>query len=130
MSLILSLALLLGAPPTSPADSFAARVMHGKLVEVGPTGASYQKALWGQLNGPVTTALKTCIASHAPADPAPFTVVADIRPDGQPGRVEAQPATAVASCFAQWLGTQTLPPPPQLADEAVYPIEIDVSIVP
>ena len=129
MSLILSLALLLGAPSAQPADTFAARVLHGKLVEVGPTGPGYQKALWSQLDGPVTTALKTCIASHAPADKSPFTVVADIRPDGAPRRVVAQPATPLADCFARWLATQTLPPPPRLTDTIDYPIEIDISIV-
>ena len=130
MSLILSLALLLGAPSAQPADTFAARVTQGKLVEAGPTGAGYQKTLWHQLDGPVTAALKTCIASHAPADKSPFTVVANIRPDGAPRRVEAQPATPLADCFARWLSTQTLPPPPKLSDTIDYPIEIDVSIVP
>ena len=129
MSFILSLALLLGAPSAQPADSFAARVLRGKLVEVGPTGPGYQKVLWHQLDGPVTAALKTCIASHAPADKSPFTVVADIRPDGAPSRVVAQPATPLADCFARWLATQTLPPPPRLTDTTDYPIEIDVSIV-
>jgi hypothetical protein len=129
MSLILSLALLLGAPSAQPADTFAARVTHGKLVEVGPTGPAYQKTLWRQLDGPVTAALKSCIARHAPADKSPFTVVADIRPDGAPRRVDAQPATPLASCFARWLATQTLPPPPRLGDTTDYPIEIDVSIV-
>ena len=130
MSLILSLALLLGASSAQPADTFVARVTQGKLVEAGPTGAGYQKTLWRQLDGPVTAALKTCIASHAPADKSPFTVVADIRPDGAPRRVDAQPATPLAGCFARWLGTQTLPAPPKLSDTIDYPIEIDVSIVP
>ena len=129
MSLILSLALLLGAPSTRPADTFAARVTRGKLVEAGPTGPGYQKILWRQLDGPVTTALKTCIASHAPADKSPFTVVAEIRPDGAPRRVDAQPATPLAGCFARWLRTQTLPAPPRLNDTTDYPIEIDISIV-
>ena len=129
MSFILSLALLLGTPATGPADSFAARVTRGKLVEAGPTGPDYQKVLWHQLDGPVTTALKTCIASHAPADKSPFTVVADIRPDGASRRVVAQPATPLADCFARWLATQTLPPPPRLTDTIDYPIEIDISIV-
>ena len=131
MSLILSLALLLGTPSsTGPADTFAARVLRGKLVEAGPTGPGYQKVLWHQLDGPVTTALKTCIARHAPADKSPFTVVAEIPPDGATRRVEAQPATPLAGCYARWLATQTLPPPPRLGDAAGYPIEIDVSIVP
>lgn len=136
-------ALLLGAPPAvsaapaTPATSaaaaattFAARVMRGKLVEAGSTGPAYQKALWTQLDGPTTAALKACIRDHAPADKSPFTLVADVRPDGTPGAIEVQPATPVATCFATWFGTTTLPPPPALPDTPTYPLEIDVSITP
>lgn len=130
MSIIFSLALLLAAPGGGHDDGFAARVLRGRLVEAGPTGAAYQKALWQQINDPAAAALKTCIVQHAPADKSPFTVVADVLADGRPDHVMAQPATPVASCFAQWLATNTLPLPPALASEPVYPIEIDVSIVP
>jgi hypothetical protein len=74
--------------------------------------------------------LKGCIASNAPADKSPVTVVAEVAPDGAPGRIEAQPATPVARCFASGFARIALPPPPQLPGETVYPIEIDVSIVP
>jgi hypothetical protein len=130
MSIILGIALLLASPPAAQEDGFAARVLRGRLVEAGPTGAAYQKALWRQLDDPAAATLKGCIARHAPADKSPFTVVANVRADGKPEQVVAQPATPVASCFADWLGTTTLPLPPALATEAVYPIEIDVSIVP
>lgn len=141
----LVLALLLGAPPAvsaapatpapavaaaAPATTFAARVMRGKLVETGSTGPAYQKALWAQLDGPTTDALKACIHTHAPADKSPFTLVADLRPDGTPSAVEVQPATPVATCFATWFGTTTLPPPPAVPDTPTYPLEIDVSITP
>lgn len=130
MLALFAFALLLGAPQTPPDDSFAARVLHGKLVEAGAGGQAYQKQMWDRINDPVTALLKACIASNAPADKSPFTVVADVLPDGQPGRVEAQPATPVASCFASGFGKIALPAPPKLADGAVYPIEVDVSIVP
>jgi hypothetical protein len=65
---------------------------------------------------------------HRP--PCPGGQVADVREDGKPDQVQAQPATPVAECFADWLSTNTLPSPPALANEPVYPIEIDVSIVP
>jgi hypothetical protein len=129
MSIILAIALL--ATPQSVADdAFAARVTRGKLVEVGPTGPAYQKALWDKINDPAARALKGCITSHAPADKSPFTLVADVLSDGKTSRVVAQPATPVANCFAGWLASMTLPPPPKLTPAAVYPIEIDVSIVP
>jgi hypothetical protein len=60
----------------------------------------------------------------------PFTLVADVRSDGTPVAIEVQPATPVASCFATWFGTNTLPPPPTLPDTPTYPLEIDVSITP
>lgn len=129
--LAFAFALLLGASPQPPPDeSFSARVLRGKLVEAGVGGPEYQKQLWARINDPVTELLKACIASHAPADKSPFTVVAELSPDGTPGRVEAQPATPVASCFASGFGKLALPPPPKLSDSTLYPIEIDVSIVP
>ena len=127
MSILLAIALQLAALPHTD-DAFAARVTRGKLVEVGPTGPAYQKALWDQITAPTTTALKSCIASNAPADKSPFTVVADVRPDGRPTRVLAEPATPVANCLAGWMASQVLPVPPKLADGSVYPIEIDFSI--
>ncbi|MFC5436672.1 peptidase C13 [Rhodanobacter umsongensis] len=130
MSIILALALLLASPSAARDDGFGARVLRGRLVEAGPTGAAYQKALWQQINDPAAAALKGCIARHAPADKSPFTVVANVLPDGKPDQVQAQPGTPVAQCFADWLATNTLPAPPALASEPAYPIEIDVSIVP
>ena len=97
MLTLLALALLWGTPQSPPDESFSARVLRGKLVEAGAGGAAYQKQLWDRITDPVTELLKACIASNAPADKSPFTVVADLSPDGKPGRVDAQPATPVAS---------------------------------
>jgi hypothetical protein len=127
MSIIFAIALQLATVPHTD-DTFAARVTRGKLVEAGATGPAYQKALWAQITGPTTTALKACIASNAPADKSPFTLVADVLADGHPTRVAAEPATPVANCLAGWLASLVLPVPPKLADSNVYPIEIDVSI--
>jgi hypothetical protein len=126
MSIVLAVALQL--LPFAHDPDFAARVTRGKLIEVGPTGAAYQKQMWDQITGPMTTALKACIARNTPADKSPFTVVADVQPDGHPVRVAAEPATPVASCLSSWFATLTLPLPPKLADGGVYAIEIDVSI--
>ena len=130
MSTLLALALLLSAPQGTSADNFATRVTQGKLVEAGNTGPAYQKQLWDHVTDPFAAALKACIASNAPADKSPFTVVADVSPDGKPHRIDVQPATPVANCFVISLGKMTLPAPPKLPDSATYPIEIDVSIVP
>jgi hypothetical protein len=128
MSILLAIALQL-LPPTARVDEgFAARVTRGRLVEVGPTGPAYQKALWAQITGPMTTALRHCLASNAPADRSPFTLVADVAADGRATHAAAEPATPVANCMAAWLASTALPTPPKLADQPVYPIEIDVSI--
>ena len=135
MSIILAIALqLVTAPPAKADDVFAARVTRGKLVETGPTGPAYQKALWGKLTDPMTVTLKACLAHNAPADTKPFTLVADVQSDGKPNRVAAEPATPVAKCLVGWFATMTLPAPPPapppLSQGTSYPIEIDVSITP
>lgn len=130
MLALFAIALQLTAVQTTAGESFSARVLHGKLVEAGVGGPEYQKQMWERINDPVTELLKGCIASNAPADKSPFTVVAELAPDGKPGRIEAQPATPVARCFANGFGKIALPPPPKLSDSTLYPIEIDVSIVP
>jgi hypothetical protein len=129
MSIILAFALQLATVPHAGADdTFAARVTRGKLVEAGASGPAYQKALWAQITDPTTVALKGCLASNAPADKSPFTLVADVQPDGRPTRVAAEPSTPVANCLAGWLASLILPVPPKLAGGTAYPIEIDVSI--
>jgi hypothetical protein len=135
MSIILAIALqLVAAAPVKTDDVFAARVTRGKLVETGPTGPAYQKALWGKLTDPMTVALKACLTHNAPADTSPFTLVADVQSDGRPREIAVQPATPVAKCLTGWFATMTLPAPPPapppLTQGASYPIEIDVSITP
>ena len=60
----------------------------------------------------MTDTLKGCIASKHPADKSPFTLVADIGPDGRPARIEVQPQTPLATCLAGQFAAWTLPPPP------------------
>jgi hypothetical protein len=128
MPVLLAAALLSAATGLPPGQDFGARVTQGRLVEAAATGAAYQKQLWGKINTPTTSALKSCLASNAPADKSPFTLVADIQADGRPVRVEVLPPTPVATCMAGQFATWVLPAPP--AKPAPYPIEIDFSIVP
>lgn len=129
MFTVVAFALLTGAPPaTTPADTFTARVTRGKMVEGGPTGPAYQKLFWAKTGDPMTDALKSCIASHMPADKSPFTLVADISPDGHALNVEVRAPTPVAKCLAGQFSTWTFPGPPKLPDSVNYPIEIDVSM--
>lgn len=126
--LLFAAALGVGAPP--PADDFPARVLQAKLLEAGATGAGYQKKLWAQMTEPTAGALRRCLAERAPADKSPFTLVADLAADGKPARIDVQPATPVAHCFATWFATVILPAPPTVADAKTYSIEIDISITP
>ncbi len=128
MPALLALALLLGHPQAATSSDFADRVTRGRVVEAGPGGADYQRRLWQRLNEPTSAALKQCLRRHAPADKSPFTLVADVLPDGTPSRIEVQPATPVASCMADWFAGAPLPSPPPTA--GAYPVEIDFSIVP
>lgn len=127
MLTFLALALLAGAQPAT-SDTFAARVQRAKMVEAGATGPAYQKPFWAKIGNPMTDALKACLASNAPADKSPFTLVADITPDGRPLNVDVRAPTPVAKCLAGQFAAWTFPTPPKLSDSINYPIEIDVSM--
>ncbi|GLQ89502.1 peptidase C13 [Dyella flagellata] len=124
----IAFALLAGAQPATSTDTFTARVQHAKMVEAGSTGPAYQKQFWAKTGNPMTDALKACLASSAPADKSPFTLVADITPDGHPQNVEVRAPTPVAKCLAGQFSAWTFPAPPKLPDSVNYPIEIDVSM--
>jgi hypothetical protein len=126
MPSLLVLALL--SAPAAPADDFSSRVTQAKLAEGAATGPDYQKQLWNLIGDRTTDALKGCIASLPRPDKSPFTLVADVAPDGTLGRVEVRPATDLATCLLSRFATWKVPKPP--ADPAPYPIEVDFSIAP
>lgn len=128
MLTVIALALLAGAQPTTSVDAFTARVQRAKMVEAGATGPAYQKQFWAKIGNPMTDALKACLASNAPADKSPFTLVADISSDGRPLHVDVRAPTPVAKCLAGQFTVWTFPAPPKLPDSVDYPIEIDVSM--
>lgn len=119
-----ALALLLATPQDGA--TFAARVAQAKALEARADGTAYQKALWGRIGNPTTDAYRGCLASNAPADKSPFTLVADVGADGRLRHIEVRPATPVATCMAGQFGSWNLPRPP--AHPAPYPIEIDFSV--
>lgn len=128
MLTIVALALLAGAQPATSTDTFTARVQRAKMLEASATGPAYQKQFWAKTGNPMTDALKACLASNAPADKSPFTLVADISPDGHPLNVEVRAPTPVAKCLAGQFSAWTFPAPPKQPDTINYPIEIDVSM--
>ncbi|HET6553549.1 MAG TPA: peptidase C13 [Dyella sp.] len=123
MSVLLALALQLA--PAAGSD-FHARVTQAKLAEGAATGPAYQKQMWDRIGNPTTDAYKSCLASNAPADRSPFTLVADVMADGRLAQIEVQPQTPIARCMAGQFATWMLPAPP--ASPAPYPVEIDFSI--
>ena len=132
MLTVLVFALIAGAPQVAtaatPAEPFTARVTRAKLMEAGPTGPDYQASFWHVATKPMTDTLRGCIDSNAPADKSPFTLVADLSPDGQAQNIQVQPATPVAKCLAGQFVSWKFPAPPKLSGELLYPIEIDVSL--
>ncbi|KAF1009160.1 MAG: hypothetical protein GAK28_00793 [Luteibacter sp.] len=105
---------------------FDQRMHIAKALEAKPDGKAWQGAMWDHFGNPATDALRDCIASNAPADKRPFTLVANVGSDGRSTDVVVSPATPVASCFAGQFATWTLPTPPK--SPAPYPIEVDVSM--
>ena len=128
MLTVIAFALLAGAQPATSADAFTTRVQRAKMIEAGSTGPAYQKLFWAKTGNPMTDALKACLTSNAPADKSPFTLVADISPDGHPLHVDVRAPTPVAKCLAGQFSAWTFPAPPKLSDSVNYPIEIDVSM--
>lgn len=128
MLTVIALALLAGTPPAAAGDPFIERVQRAKQLETASGGPAYQKQFWSKTRQPMIDALRGCIASNAPADKSPFTLVADIAPDGHPLNVEVRAPTPVARCLAGQFSVWAFPAPPKLSRTVNYPIEIDISM--
>ncbi|MGO4701626.1 peptidase C13 [Dyella sp. 2RAB6] len=126
MTSLLFLALL--STPGLPADDFSTRVQQAKLTEAAKGGSEYQKAMWAAIGDRTTDALKACITSLPKPNKTPFTLVAEVHPDGSLGRVEVRAPTDVATCLLSSFANWKLPAPP--ASPAPYPIEVDFTIEP
>lgn len=128
MLTVLTFALLAGMQAPASPDTFTDRMQRAKMMEASATGPAYQKQFWAKTGNPMTDALKACLASSKHPDKSPFTLVADISPDGHPLNVEVRAPTPVAKCLESRFVTWTFPAPPKLSDSTNYPIEIDVSM--
>lgn len=123
---LLALIAITTTVSAAPADEFVTRVTQAKLTEGSLTGPDYQKKLWAKIGNPTTDALKGCIKSLPHANRAPFTLVADVQPNGSLTRVEVRPTTDVATCLLSQFAAWTVPPPPE--DPKPYPIEVDFTL--
>jgi hypothetical protein len=120
--------LLMGAPQTAVApDTFTERVRHGHMAEAAASGPAYQKQFWDKTGDPMTNTYRRCIADNG-GDNTPFTLVADISPDGRALNVEVRAPIPVARCVAAQFSTWAFPKPPKFPGSVNYPIVIDMSV--
>jgi hypothetical protein len=125
---LLTVALLMGAPQAATApDTFAERAQRAHMAEGAASGPAYQKQFWDKTAKVLTDAYRECIASNND-DKTPFTLVADISPDGHPLHVDVQAPIPVARCVAAQFSSWTFPAPPKFPGSANYPIVIDISV--
>lgn len=126
---VIAIALLMGAPQAAATadDAFSERVQHGHMAEGAASGPAYQKQFWNKTAIALGNTYRGCIASNV-GDKTPFTLVADISPDGHPLNVDVRAPIPVAKCVAAQFSTWTFPAPPKFPGSVNYPIIIDVSV--
>ncbi|HTV85341.1 MAG TPA: peptidase C13 [Dyella sp.] len=125
---VIAVAVLMSAPQAAAApDTFVDREQRAHMAEGAASGPGYQKQFWNKTAQALTDAYRGCIATHA-GDKTPFTLVADISPDGHPLNVDVRAPIAVARCVAAKFSTWTFPAPPKFPGSANYPIVIDISV--
>jgi hypothetical protein len=125
---LIAVAMLMGAPQAAATpDAFAQREQRAHMAEAAVSGPAYQKQFWDKTTPAMNDAYRACIASND-GDKTPFTLVADISPDGHPLHVDVRAPIAVARCVAAKFSTWTFPPPPKFPGSTNYPIVIDISV--
>jgi hypothetical protein len=125
---VIAVALFMGAPQAAAvSDTFNERVQHGHMAEAAASGPGYQKQFWGKTGNPMTDTYRGCLASNG-SDKTPFTLVADISPDGHPLNVDVRAPIPVAKCVAARFSSWTFPSPPKFPGSDNYPIVIDMSV--
>lgn len=125
---LIAVALLMSAPQAAAAaDRFVEREQRAHMAEGAASGPAYQKQFWDKTAQAMSDAYRGCIARNN-GDKTPFTLVADISPDGHPLNVDVRAPIAVAHCVAAMFSTWTFPAPPKFPGSANYPIVIDISV--
>lgn len=113
----------------SPADAFAARAIRAEALERTAAGRGYFEQLKTKAPRFMNGALIACQPAQKPGIPLKFTLVMDVQADGRAASVAVQPVNAWTSCIAkQGAATFKLPPPPQVAGKAGYPMVIQFEI--
>jgi hypothetical protein len=120
--------LLSGCQPGA-APTFSDRVIQAKTVENTPAGARFIQTLLKTHGGEINGFFRTCYA-QSDTEQSPFSLVADIMPDGRFANVAVRPESAVTRCYANKIGTlQTeIARPGDYATQA-FPIVIHVNAI-
>jgi hypothetical protein len=127
---ILVLILLLCLVSTAFAETFEERVELARAAENAAETKPYQKQMFDAIGPHLSTVMKSCFASIKNPETEPFTLVADVTPQGVADAVEVKPNTNIAACFAKGFASANFPPPPQFRGRSRYPMFIDMRIKP
>jgi len=101
--LFLVIFLLSGCQPNA-APTFSDRVIQAKTVENTPAGARFIQTLLKAHGSEINGFFRVCYA-QSDTEQGPFSLVADIMPDGRFANVAVRPETAVTKCYANKIGT-------------------------
>lgn len=123
--------LLLSAcqqPPQAPA-SFQERVAAAEAQENSPTGAPYVGAVVKEHGADFNHFIGACYGQSGLEKDA-FTLVADIRADGEFGNIAVKPETAQTRCYAAKIDAlRTNAPRPAGFEDTPFPLVINVNYV-
>ena len=112
------------------ADSFDARVQSAKDIEDSTEGRSFQKVLWGKAGDYTAKVMQRCFPKNEKTDTGSFTLVANLIPGGTLTKVEIQPVTKMAQCFAEGFSKAPFPEPPHSFGNEGMPLVIAMKIEP
>lgn len=112
------------------AELFDVRVQLGKTAEGKEEFKAYQPAMFAQVGDHIAHTMRSCFATTAKSETAPFVLVADISPEGKAEAVEVKPATNIAKCFATGFTNAPYPKPPQYPNRRGFPVTIEMRVTP
>lgn len=87
----------------------------------------YQRAMYKSITGHLEDTFKKCFDTTRDAQMDPFTLVADITPEGTARAVEIKPETNIGRCFAKGFEAASFPQPPAVAGHDAFPIVMDLN---
>jgi len=122
--------LLLCLVSTASAETFEERVELARAAEKAADTKPYQKQMFDAIGPHLAAAMKSCFGSIKNPETEPFTLVADVTPEGRADAVDVKPNTNIAACFAKGFMSANFPPPPRFRDRSRFPMFIEMRIKP